>query len=295
MPKTTTSLPTNISHIMESVVGNSLESVRLHPRRGEVPNLASSKLGGAFLWPENELWPRNDVFNAPYIPVLQINSADIPQMLFPDGKNLMQFLWVPIPSENAESHLLCVPLICWRSIENIKSLNTNLPIFLPDNYMSPNHCKLTFEQITEYPAYEELDIEQINQLESEVSVSEILSIYSSAENSIADANLYAQYRLNLSVCLCNKMGGHVFWIQKPEWPICDCGRNMEHLLTLSDFEIDSGSWIRWLPIEDRPQWKIPSIREEIAMAPGWNLGGGAYYCFVCRSCPEWPIKGVFQR
>src|SRR5688572_21923508 len=57
MKLTTQTPPVNVLEVLPELHGRAATTVRLHPRRGEVNNLAASKFGGSFLWPENRTWP----------------------------------------------------------------------------------------------------------------------------------------------------------------------------------------------------------------------------------------------
>jgi len=293
-----TSLGTNLLAIVPELETQALTTIRLHPRRGEVLDVSASKIGGTFLWPANETWPKNDYINALYIPILQINLADVLNFPFPVGKDLMQFLWAPIPAYHKDSHLLCFPLIYWRSSELIHYSHTQIPQFNPDKHLIPKPCTLSFEKLIEYTPYEELTNEQTQRLVEGLDMERIRTLYH--ENDWLDTpneylTPYGVYTCLLSVCPASKLGGHVSWLQQPEWPTCDCGNRMDHLFTLTDSEIDRSTALRWLPVEDRETWKDLRTRNEIEIPPDWNLGGGAYYVFVCRLCSDWPIKGVYQR
>jgi hypothetical protein len=47
-----------IADVFPALQGRQRETVRLHPRRGADAGLAASKMGGLFLWPRDEPWPR---------------------------------------------------------------------------------------------------------------------------------------------------------------------------------------------------------------------------------------------
>ncbi|GAB4530318.1 MAG: hypothetical protein OHK0046_50860 [Anaerolineae bacterium] len=289
-------------------------TIRLHPRRGHVADLAGSKIGGAFLWPEDEPWPTLPSMkggqlsgigvdypwawkwtapdNTPIelTPVLQLNKRDVPDFPFPEGKDLFQLLWQALATK--DTPYSCLPHVIWRSTDSVKSHRHNMPVSLhiDPNYV-PRSCYLTFERVAEYPHIAHLSDEQIERLEKWISQLDV-----SVEGYTSEFEEFASilYQYELSTCPDTKLGGYPDWIQDPEVPTCDCSREMDHLLTIQDIGIDSGSYQRWLPVEDHDLWNR-GLFDLVSNAPDLSLGGGAMYYFVCRSCENWPIKVVYQR
>jgi len=112
-----------------------------------------------------------------------------------------------------------------------------------------------------------------------------------------DAQHDGLYWRELSAAPGTKVGGYPRWIQAPEWPVCACGRRMDHLLTVASDEF--GTQGRWLPREDREDPKITSERsigDRDAWAPhGLMLGDvGSLYLFTCPVCAERPLAGTMQ-
>src|SRR5262249_20164871 len=70
-------------------------TVRLHPRFGDEPALDQTKMGGSFLWPKDEPWPRCPDHEVPYVTVLQLRAEQFPEIAFYPGTNLFQLLWCP--------------------------------------------------------------------------------------------------------------------------------------------------------------------------------------------------------
>jgi hypothetical protein len=156
-----------------------------------------------------------------------------------------------------------------------------------DTIYVPHPCTLTFERVTEYPDIEDLSEEQFNRFKVWFETKDI-----ECDEYAEDECASSMYQFELSVCPGNKLGGYVAWIQRIEWQMCDrCGQQMEHLFTLTDMEVDGGTWPRWLPLEDRELWE----QYNLSNAPGWSLGGGNMYYLVCRHCRDWPVKVVYQR
>jgi hypothetical protein len=101
----------------------------------------------------------------------------------------------------------------------------------------------------------------------------------------------------LSTAPGTKVGGYPRWIQAPQWPVCECGLRMRHLLTIASEEFDGHE--RWLPLEDRDDPKITGRRlltDRVCWAPhGLMLGDvGSLYLFTCTAHAERPLAGTMQ-
>ena len=143
----------------------------------------------------------------------------------------------------------------------------------------PRPCVLHPERVTEYPHAFELD-------------RELATVIEAWEEQAGEAT----YQYLLCTAPGTKVGGWPDWMQDPEWPVCDAGHAMEHLLTVSDTEFDGGTWPRWLAVEDAGAWDgPPDARFAVQSAAGLDFGMGSLYVFICRTCPGWPIAQVYQR
>src|ERR1044072_6491239 len=57
MKLTTPKPPIDLLEVLPELADLRATAVRLHPRKGRLPNRYGSKLGGTFLWPADEPWP----------------------------------------------------------------------------------------------------------------------------------------------------------------------------------------------------------------------------------------------
>ncbi|MGL5871814.1 MAG: DUF1963 domain-containing protein [Xenococcaceae cyanobacterium] len=302
--KNTPKPPLKITEIFPFLSGMEKTTIRLHPRPGKQIKLHQSKIGGHFLWPENEPWPICQQHNDVYSGIIQLRAEDFPEIKFPANANLFQLLWCP--HDDFFDFPKC--LVFWRNDRQIINyLQENPQPSHPNQDLVPNPCCIFPERITEYPNIREFEglaeEERIGQWDEE--------------------NNYIYQHL-LSTAPGFKIEGYPSWIQDCETPICKCGRQMEHLLTVASCEFDLNNYLRWCPIEDEPVWRalenlMKFIREEpllyrereveidnkkrqiceIAaqdrMAAGLKIGYfGSVYVFICRQCKEWPIESVFQ-
>ncbi|MFO0823010.1 MAG: TIGR02996 domain-containing protein [Gemmataceae bacterium] len=134
---TTEPLPFDIAAIDRGYAAHARTAIRLHPRVGDVPELAASKVGGLFLWPEDEPWPTaagvtvdpdfgmwgpfpEDWSTVPLVPILQLNRRDVPNLAFPPGKDLLQVFWCPFTTSMHAPE----PIVFWRDSADAETTPT---------------------------------------------------------------------------------------------------------------------------------------------------------------------------
>ncbi|WP_345430894.1 DUF1963 domain-containing protein [Actinoallomurus vinaceus] len=252
--------------------------------------MRDSSVGGPMLWPQSQPWPYCSDDHPPtayapphagpqpLVPVLQLFAADVPDLPFPAGKDVLQLLWCPFDHEDG---YVPRPELFWQdsSMRGPVLSTPPQPEGACEEYL-PDPCVLHPEQVVEYPNWD-LPKELAEELEERFEELEDDSDWS--------------YWSHLSVAPGIKVGGYPSWTQEPFWPSCtSCGRRMDHLLTVKSAEFDGESWKTWLPVEDAPAsgtvLDLPyEERRRIQRAPGVMLGDmGGIYLFVCRQCPDLP-------
>ena len=260
-------------------------TVRLHPRRDRVPSIERSKIGGMFVWPADEPWPRCPEHDDYLVAVVQLAADEVPGLVMPEKVDLVQLLWCPRDHSEAES--LVAHRVFWRNRLAIGEVLANQPQPRegdPEYWPAP--CSVSPEQVVEYPSVFELPEEIAHQIEQ----SEALT------DATEDGDALAAYQYWWSTATGTKAGGYVNWIQEAETPVCECGRPMEHLLTVASEEFDGETHLRWCPEEDKNIMEADyDARMRVQSAAGLLFGdAGSIYFFVCRSCPHWRVKSVFQ-
>jgi hypothetical protein len=278
-------------------------TVRLHPRRGLVPELGVSKFGGQFLWPSEEKWPVCQTHQTPFVGVLQLGETDVSEVGFRPGTNLFQLLWCP---RDHEPDYIPKHLMFWRDSKDIRSplMAIPQPVLRKEDtdrdggWYSPNSCKLYPERLVEFPDFDELPPAIQRQL-SDWDFSRDSDMKERFEEylSYGDAPGQWLYKFELSATPGTKVGGYARWIQYPDIPKCKCGTVMDHLLTVSTLEPLGDQ--RWGPVGDYGHKDTqPTDGEEILEmrhVTGLEIGdGGDIYYFICRSCTEWPTTAVSQ-
>jgi len=250
------------------------------------------------LWPAGESWPMcdgpkgGDHFDscpgeaaAPLVPVLQLFAADVPELPFPDGTDLLQVLWCPFDHEPWGSPK---PRLWWRRSADVTTVASTPP---PDAESAPRHvpaaCVLDPERVVEYPV-QELPRAVRDEIGDEIERIEEETGWS--------------YDDDLSVASGTKVGGYPGWTQDGVWPECDCGAVMHHVVTVASWEFSTGNEKRWIPLEDRVamaewRWDAPADHpaHRVKNPTGLMLGDvGGIYLFVCTVCPDRPSDYVFD-
>ncbi|MEU1596968.1 DUF1963 domain-containing protein [Streptomyces sp. NPDC005708] len=290
MARTTPPRPVAVETLFPEVAAFRKVAVRLHPRIGE-PGARDSSLGGPALWPPSQQWPHcgddhpHTAYSAPadepvpLVPVLQLFAADVPDLDFPTGTDLLQVLWCPFDHEDG---YVPRPEIFWRDISgsDLAPAAPPRPSGADSDYL-PDPCVLHPERVTDYPNWD-LPEDIANALEARFEQLE--------------EETGRSYWYHLSVSDGIKVGGYPTWTQEPNWPTCPtCSRRMDHLLTINSSEFDGESWRTWLPVEDTPAegtiWDLAfEERMQVQCSPGLMLGDmGGIYLFECPSCADRPF------
>lgn len=298
---TTPAPPVNVEEALPELRGKAKTAVRLHPRPGEAA-VDASKIGGMFLWPKREPWPTCPTHNTPYVTALQLRKQDVPELGFPDGTDLFQLLWCP--ESHNDNHMYCpMPQVFWRQRGSVKQTRKTAPALVPtDGHypIRPNPCVIYPERQIEYPDPSEHDPvgygdEHEIAFRAAVSLGNQLATSSGTRYCPGDASHLYQWWL--STAEGTKVGGYPDWVQDRYYPRCECGEEMEHLLSFASLEYDGATWGRWVPIEDRPILDATGHRAQdpVNCATGCMFGDcGNMYVFVCRKHGVWPIRASMQ-
>lgn len=259
-------------------------AVLLHPRQHTVPDPFASKLGGHFAWPADESWPQCSDHGDSFATILQLTKNDIPELEFPEGKDIFQLLWCPDYHEpdgyGPKIHIV------WRAVEEIgevmeKRIYNHEPEF--ENHL-PKECQLFPERIQETDPYLEGElIEHIDEYIVENGQEDMDTMQ------IPDEYREDPYGPYFSAAPSSKIGGFMSAVQDPWYPTCSCGEEMEHLLTIASGDAgDGGSSYRWAP-SDIPRNEDGQSVYSAYHGSGFCLGDmGGVYVYICRKCKDWP-------
>lgn len=320
-PRTTPPPPLDVTSVFPGLAAFARQAVRLHPRHGQ-PGPQDSSMGGPLLWPAGEPWPmctrphsgnrehgparavidrsRPPEIASPMISVLQLHARDVPSLPFPEGTDCFQLLWCPNHHPPGGYPVMATLHVAafWRRAAAVTEVLDSPPAARFDvernaEYYQPQPCLLNPEPVTEYPSYSRYPAcsDLPEPLRQRVERWDDLT-----------AGLYSEV---LSVAPGTKAGGYPEWIQEADWPACDCGRRMDHLLTIATAEW--GARLRWIPLEDRDQTFAreryeasftsgrPSSSRDVFAPHGIKLGDiGSMYLFTCIACRHRPLDGTAQ-
>jgi hypothetical protein len=257
-------------------------------------------LAGGALVPSMALIDRPPQIASPMISVLQLHARDVPGVPFPEGTDCFQLLWCP--NEHPPGRYPAVGMLhvaaFWRRAAAVTEMLDSPPAPRFDvarhaEYYQPLPCLLNPEPVTEYPSY--------SRYPGYSDLPEPLRHRVQRWDDLT-AGLYTGV---LSVAPGTKAGGYPDWIQEADWPVCGCGRRMDHLLTIASYEW--GDRMRWIPPEDRDQ-AFAAEHYEASFTSGraltsrdaWAGHGillgdiGSMYLFTCTACPHRPLDGSVQ-
>ncbi|MFB6676191.1 DUF1963 domain-containing protein [Streptomyces sp. NPDC056390] len=252
--------PFDLDDLIPELAALGRRTTLLLPKSGS-PSVQESSLGGPMLWPVDEPWPscgqpghwawpneKGPAGTIPMVPVIQLFARDVPELQFPEGMDVLQLVWCPLihPQDQAGAAL---PKLYWRSETNVLATGALRDIPAPqegeyEEEFMPSPCTVSPTSVREYPNW---DLPQELQQTLQPRIDEL-------------EERFGMEYTQLACALQNKVGGYPAWNQSPDWPACQRGHHMEHLLSVTP-------------------------EEDLDMVMG-DLGG--IYVFLCRQCPELP-------
>jgi uncharacterized protein (TIGR02996 family) len=275
-------------------------TTRLHPHRmvGERP-ADESKIGGNFLWPQEEEWPVCPSCRVPLAPILQLRSYDVPDIEFFPGTDTFQLLWCVW---EAEHEYRPEPFVYWRqaaSVTRPRAMPARAELGAPRRPgrgpLLPHPCSIYPERVCEYPDQDDLYALAGPEVAGGIWRKMEDKERADQEGALPEPFTLSLYFYELSRCPGSKVGGKPAFANKEA--------RFEHLLTLSSWEFDSANFRRWLPVEDqrRPTepgqpltqdrlFRAPSL-DALQEAIGMQLGRTQkMHLYVCRTSPSWPVE-----
>ncbi|MFD7434846.1 hypothetical protein [Streptomyces sp. NPDC059861] len=266
MPGDPPELPgTDLRTLIPEYAGLARGTTLLNPEPGD-PGERESSLGGPLLWPADEPWPYcaqedhwtygSDWRNhteivpgaVPMVPILQLFARDVPGLEFPEGKNLLQLVWCALIHDEHDQGLV-IPQLYWRNeAEVVAGGLSEIPKasegeYDEDNMPTPSTLSPTTAE--DFPSRLDLPEDMRGTWEPRFRLSGGGSMWPPDSNIIG-----------------TKVGGWPAWTQPADWPDCESGHRMEHLLTITG-DIQLGDC------------------------------GGVYF-FQCRQCPILPWDWRFD-
>ncbi len=211
------------------------------------------------------------------LPIAQLYRRDVPDLVAPPGMDLLQVLWCPFDHDD-DAGLSCPSLVLrWRRTSDVVDVLEPQPepeVMENDTYL-PVPCVLHPEQVVEYPDDDSLPGDLRRRLREWEEASG------------------HRYQYELSVANGWKVGGYASWSITDPYPVvCDCGTDMELLLTIASGEWDgSGSW---RPVEDAAEPTHHSL-PAASYPTGVTIGRGySLWTFICPTSFDHPHQLTMQ-
>ncbi len=293
---TTQPPPFDVAALDPDYAAHARTAVRLHPRSGEASGSADSKIGGLFLWPDDEPWPTArgvtvepdfarwwgplpaDWSKVPLVPLIQLNRRDLPGVAFPGGADLMQVFWCPhMTGMNAPE-----PFVFWRDSAVVKSPRREPPVAETGELRGyvPTPSRIYPELITEYPVSD--DVPENDALRE--AVEEWAGTWPKPS---------ATYDYWWNRCTGWKVGGYP-WVNQSDCVRVELdaadGGPMEYLLQVSEREVNHTNW-RWCPVEDRNVCFTGAGWAPAHKGVGLSiLSRGNYHLLIDRRTSPWVVR-----
>ncbi|WP_411079292.1 hypothetical protein [Streptomyces sp. cmx-18-6] len=246
----------------------------------------------------------------PLLAVAQLYTRDVPDLVGPEGKDLLQVLWCPFESHGPGRTIDVV--LRWRRAADVGAVlvpQPEPPVAGREECV-PTTCVLHPEQVVEHEYVGLLD----EGLQEEISAWEeglldgdddddragpsspaSYATYEEYEAAMTAARAVQpdeiDYMSDLSIAPGWKVGGFASWHLTDPAPVdCrTCGTAMPPLLTVDKWECDGASR-GWLPTEDQDAAADPRV-----LAPtGVHLGRGLMRVHTCPTDPSHPHRLSFQ-
>ncbi|MFF3603796.1 hypothetical protein [Streptomyces sp. NPDC002463] len=246
----------------------------------------------------------------PMLAVTQLHTRDVPDLVGPEGHDLLQVFWCPFEVHGPERTIDV--RLRWRRSADVGAVlapQPEPPVAGREECV-PTSCVVHPEQVVEHEYLgllgEELQEEIAEWEEGLLDEDEDDDAYDSSspasyatyeEYEAAMAAARAQepeeidYMSDLSIAPGWKVGGFASWHLTDPRPVdcATCGTPMPPLLTVAGVECDGASR-SWLPVEDRDATDDPRVIDPV----GVYLGRGLMRVHTCPADPDHPHRLSFQ-
>ncbi|WP_055601460.1 hypothetical protein [Streptomyces aureus] len=247
----------------------------------------------------------------PLLAVAQLYTRDIPDLVGPEGHDLLQVFWCPFEVHGPDRTVDVV--LKWRRSQEVGEVLTHQPeppvagreecvptqcVLHPEQVVEHEYLGLLSEELQDAVAdWEEglLDEEEDDEDAYDSSEPQSYDTYEEYEAAMARARAEEEYEVDymsdLSIAPGWKVGGFASWHLTDPAPVdcAACGTPMPPLLTVDKWECDGGSR-SWLPLEDRDSADDPDVIDPV----GVYLGRGLMRVHTCPTDPAHPHRLSFQ-
>ncbi|MGW5679725.1 hypothetical protein ACWEV4_32395 [Streptomyces sp. NPDC003860] len=246
----------------------------------------------------------------PLVALAQLATRDVPDLVGPDGCDLLQVLWCPFEAHGPRGNAFDVVLQWRRSADVTHVLDSRPePVVIGRPQGLPNVCVFDPEQVVEHEYIELLDDELQEAIEEweeglEEAADDAMegatepanyATYEEYEAAMRaaeqDADAVVTYTGDLSIAPGWKITGFASWHLTGPTPILcsSCNAPMRLLLTVTEREWDTGTQ-SWAPVEDHELISTKGANVPTGISPG----RGTMHIFTCPTDPTHPHQTVFQ-
>lgn len=246
----------------------------------------------------------------PLLALAQLFTRDVPDLVGPDGCDLLQVLWCPAETHGPRRDAFDVVLQWRRSADVTDVLHPQPePVVIGRPQGLPDPCVLHPEQVVEHEYIELLADElraAVEEWEEELEESaddaadaapesvsyETYEAYEAAMRAAErDTDAVVSYTGDLSIAPGWKVGGFASWHLTGPTPVAcaSCGTPMRLLLTATDREWDAGTR-SWIPVEDGELVDVNGANTPTGVSPA----RGTMHILTCPAEPAHPHRTVFQ-
>jgi hypothetical protein len=248
----------------------------------------------------------------PLLAVAQLYTRDVPDLVGPDGRDLLQVFWCPFEVHGPDRTVGV--FLKWRRADEVGTVlepQPEPPVAGREECV-PTMCVVHPEQVVEHEYLGLLSGELQEEIaeweeglfdEAEAQDGEgddaatpaTYATYQEYEAAMAAARAdepdEIDYMSDLSIAPGWKVGGYASWhLTDPASVDCpQCGSAMPPLLTVDKWECDGASR-SWLPVEDRTAATDPRVIDPV----GVYLGRGQMRIHSCPTDPTHPHRLSFQ-
>ncbi|MFD9502461.1 hypothetical protein [Streptomyces sp. NPDC060035] len=245
----------------------------------------------------------------PMLAVAQLYAREVPNLVGPEGQDLLQVFWCPFEVHGDDRTIDVV--LKWRRSADVGAVLTPQPeppvagraecvptmcVVHPEQVVEHEYLGLLDEELQEeIDEWEEGLLDEEEEDEDGSSSPASYATYEEYEAAMAAARAgepeEIDYMSDLSIAPGWKVGGFASWHLTDPAPVdCQvCGTAMPPLLTVDKWECDGASR-SWLPVEDRDADNDPRVLDPV----GVYLGRGLMRVHTCPTDPAHPHRLSFQ-
>ncbi|WP_327429113.1 hypothetical protein [Streptomyces sp. NBC_01236] len=225
-----------------------------------------------------------DTDPVPLLPLVQLFAKNVPDLVAPKGRDVLQVLWCPFSAHGRQA-TPDVHLRWCKATECTPLFNPPSPELVGDAWYVPEPCTLAPEQVVEHEYVELLSESLQGRIKEWEEGNE-----EEAGVEAASRGEFLTYGEDFSIAPGWKVGGYASWdVTGPHPVTCSCGAPMELLLAIGSMEW--GGTRSWVPLEDRELIGRRGANTPTRVRVG---RGGSLNVFICPADPAHEHKVSLQ-